>query len=396
MVVMAASTVATPAAAYRTAGDLAEFAGTERVRWAWGDIGYRIYKTLPDVVALTDLEVAVQGAFGHWSSLECGGPVFEYRGATWEAAAPDDGVSTIEWVSEGWTERGFPDAAAFTDVTYTRLGGGTWEIREADLYINGAHHQWAVSGAPKAGEKLLSTTLTHEAGHMLGLLHVCEVDGENGAPLCSSSPDFAAATMHPLYDESRIELGEDDVAGACFLYAPRMTGDAGAPPDESCVDGSCLPGDLPPGDSCTGPEQCTSRYCSEVGLCAKPCLNDEACPTGATCKLDPTVGQICSSGLGLGAACKSPADCLGEVCLRSSEGGALCSRSCAEVTCPEGWTCGPVDGDLVCTPAQRIASGGCATATGGTDAPGPFTPIILLTALCALARALSRDARPSR
>jgi hypothetical protein len=72
----------------------------------------------------------------------------------------------------------------------------------------------------------LGSTITHEAGHMLGLAHSC--DASNSTPECSASTMYASAG---LGDTQKRTLHPDDVAGVCTIYpaggAPSPAGGTG-------------------------------------------------------------------------------------------------------------------------------------------------------------------------
>ena len=66
----------------------------------------------------------------------------------------------------------------------------------------------------------LQNTVTHEAGHFLGLAHPCEADPgtatANGVPVCSGHPEMASVTMFPSASPGEISkrtLAADDVVG---------------------------------------------------------------------------------------------------------------------------------------------------------------------------------------
>jgi hypothetical protein len=75
----------------------------------------------------------------------------------------------------------------------------------------------------------LRNTVTHEAGHFVGLRHPCSADGVNDAdlPLCSGpipageTIPWAQRAMYPtteMGDVAKRTLSEDDVAGVCAAY----------------------------------------------------------------------------------------------------------------------------------------------------------------------------------
>ncbi len=266
----------------------------------------------------------------------------------------------------------------------------------------------------------------HESGHMLGLLHPCELGGALGAPDCSQHPEAAEATMYPVYSSGEVTLSADDVAGVCFLYpgsdceitgcpsgtvcqpegclvkcgermcmaGERCTSDGcqpAPPPGEcsgplctkpgcirddecatvqQCVHGKCQ-GRVLNGDPCKVNEECAGGAC-DGGFCTFACSSDLACPPGLTCssKVANAPGQ-CIGKLPLGATCTSPDQCLGGECLAGAGDTAICTRRCGGTSgsCPADWLCSSVDGNAVCRPFQVAAGGGCSL--GAREGKGP-------------------------
>ena len=192
--------------AYRTGSDLPEFAESrdEIVRWRHSSLAYEVTGARAD-----ELHDAARWAASQWAAVDCARVTFREMLASGAPAAPNDGRNTITFVDSGWMELGFAaDAAATTDVRYRSMGDGAVEITEADIYLNAERFDFA-SDEPAAGERSLRATLLHELGHFLGLLHPCEPDGADGAPLCSS--DHRDSVIFPLNDSSpRLTLSADE------------------------------------------------------------------------------------------------------------------------------------------------------------------------------------------
>lgn len=194
------------ASAYRQLADLDEY--DQKAPLVWGASAFGLLLSDSDgPISLEAVADALRTGTAAWSGQSCSSLSVEFLGLTGAVASPGDGVNTVAWVSRGWDELGFDgDQAAITDVQVEKTSAeGPWRIVEADIYLNGEHSRWDSVANAAEGAALLTTTVTHELGHALGLLHPCDAPG---APGCTSTHD--TALMHPLYSEERRFLGEDD------------------------------------------------------------------------------------------------------------------------------------------------------------------------------------------
>ena len=398
-----------PALAYRTGSDLAELASTPKVRWENAAIEYEINEQSAPGVPPSQVQSAVSDAASSWASIACGGPDFRYRGVTSNHATPSDGRNTIEWVSD-WGARGYhADAAGQTDVQYEMNADGEWRIVEADIYLNAENHAWSSRTSEDDSTRDVATVLTHELGHVLGLMHPCEPVAQSGAPRCDAS--VGRPTMHPIYGQDQLSLETDDEAGACFLYPSTnctesscgsnqvctrggcrdSCGGRACADDETCAQGACLSAPVCPagncpetcqvasdcaaglmcvdgvcsagsgqrGDLCAHDQECHSRSCVD-GFCAITCDAVQSCRNGESCDIDHTA-RVCVGPLRrMGESCVEAHDCLGNQCLAGGEGGPVCSRLCStDAPCPSDWACSSVKGRAVCTPPWFDSAGGC-------------------------------------
>ena len=149
------------------------------------------------------------------------------------------------FVTSEWTEHGLSTVAgATTDVQVARGPDGTWEIVEADIYVDWVNHPWSRSGSPGLDGV---SVLRHEIGHALGLLHPCELDPAVG-PECSDVDRESA--LYPAYSPGG-GLSADDEAGVCALY-PAMPCGSGCREGTVCEGGVCVGcPDCDP-DACSG------------------------------------------------------------------------------------------------------------------------------------------------
>ena len=408
-----------PAWAFRSAGDDSAFRGSEKVRWALVEVPYTVHSDAPPGLSSAEVQSVSQQALGRWNKAVSGQLVFRFEGSTSEAASRGDGINTIQFLKAGWEERGFdPTAAGLTDISYVKDPTGRWVIDEADLYLNGEHSNWIVSGEGDDNERALDSVLTHEGGHMVGLWHPCENGGAHGAPDCSSDPDFAETAMYPVYSATQSRLSGDDIAGADYLYGVESCDVNGCPgssvcklsgcvvecggalceinehctPDGCWRDGDCYGlgcdvscekdadcedgqrcflqqcgGATSVGDACIDSIECESGLCAKDGFCVGSCAD---CEEG-TCGLRSDGSATCRAlRKPFGAPCDAAEDCFDGQCLVGTRTENVCTRDCSTgddpaptgavsfAGCPQGWACTSVDGSKVCAPEVRPVGGG--------------------------------------
>ena len=180
--------------------------------WARPCVGFNVQRDASEQASLPDAEATFTAAFDAWMNAACPGghPGIRasYTGtvtcATVEYNTDKANANLIVFRDESWPHSG-AGVLALTTVTFSRKTG---EIYDADIEVNTAQHQFALS-TTDSGVDLLSVA-THEAGHFFGLAH-------------SSDPEasmFAAYTPGTITQRT---LHADDVAGICDAY-PAGTG----------------------------------------------------------------------------------------------------------------------------------------------------------------------------
>jgi len=377
------------ALAFRTAQELPELDTDRPVVWANPSVQYWLRSEDAPPVGIATLERTVMDSFGSWTAPTCSYLSLAYGGVTSAGVQPDDGYNTVTWI-EDWTFRGLsPDVAATTDITFSRSSdGGEWRIADADILLNGRHYEWT-TGAESPDARDIRAVITHEVGHLVGLLHPC--GDADGGPACTD--EDMAATMFPLYlGVSQRALGEDDVAGLCSLYPAESCETAGCPAGQACMDHrcvqdcadgacvtipcssdeDCVAGEICNRGACYGPSgragdpcadggDCSSAECHAEGYCTTACGADGACSEGYACS--SSSGVCASEGGVLGDACDVGEDCASGMCLVGSGAPGGCTRTCDRtMPCPPGFECTEVSGSDVCAIAES-GGGGCAIAS---------------------------------
>jgi len=314
--------------AYRTAAELSQFEGSDPIRWQQPHVLFdRGEGAAPDGVENGEEAAALRDAAESWGWQECQGPIVSNSGVRGVPIAPNDGVNVIAWVAAKDMPGDIPDdTPAITDVQYASDDDRNWTIAEADIYLNRDIAWGGTDGAD------LTTVLTHEVGHVVGLLHPCEPDGRDGAPDCAKG-DFADSIMYPLYESSGALLSDDDRDGYCSLYETT--------------------------DPALG--------CASLG-CSTP---DGGVPLDVEAASDAGTASDARASKPFGAACDTASDCADGVCVDDGEHGPVCTRACGADagTCPAAWSCADVDEALVCVNRDsglcHVAHPGSATGMRG-------------------------------
>jgi hypothetical protein len=174
-----------------------------------------------------DFETArdiIQAGFDTWAAADCGGDTPSFRvvdkGAIacahieYNQDAPNANVFLFRDADWPYHNLG-GDALALTTVTFSVETG---EIYDADVELNSFDTLFTTSDEPGEIVSDLSSVLTHEIGHFLGLSHSEE-----------STAVMRGIGYTPGSTELRY-LTPDDIAGICEIY----------PPGKS-TSGSCTP-----------------------------------------------------------------------------------------------------------------------------------------------------------
>ena len=112
-----------------------------------------------------------------------------------------DNINLVIWHMSGWPYG--QSALALTTTTYSPSDG---VIVDSDLEVNGENYRWRVLAGVDTRFMDIGNTVTHEAGHFLGLDHVSD----------------AATTMYPTAPPGEISkrvLSSDDINGVCSIYS---------------------------------------------------------------------------------------------------------------------------------------------------------------------------------
>lgn len=367
-----------PAAAYRTAADLPEFDDAATIAWPTREIAYRIHTAMPAGLDRDAVRASIEAAAATWNAVDCTDVRLVFAGFTDEPAVAGDDVNTFAFVLDGWSALGLDaDAAATTDVGYASRGVET-RINEADLLLNAESFRWALDAGPTDARDLRAV-VTHELGHVLGLLHPCELDGRDGAGPCVPSHDTSA--LHPLYSVRQRALSVDERDGLCALYPTICSGSCNPTPEPECATdvecpstawcdrGTCSPRGTH-ADACLDDSECAG-LCAADGWCSSTCDENRDCPPFYACRS----GLCASTGGGYGTPCEAGRDCASGVCItglvRAPDG--YCSRPCGDA-CPAGELCRVIDEQAVCAPPP---SSGCAAGGAGSAPSTLFAGFVL-------------------
>lgn len=353
----------------------------QRVRWSRDAVSY-------ERPANRDVAAAARWAAEVWSNVDCSTANLTEVEPSTSVPSIGDRRNQVIVVTSGWEGRGFaPDAAATTEVRYLEGGDEDLRIVEADIFLNAEGFDFSLE--PTGRQRSLLTTILHEMGHVLGLLHPCEPAGEGGAPVCTES--HQQSVLFPLETTAgSSELSDDDALGLCHLYGPVDCGVDHVPRDSSCVPkpcedasecelGRCVRGVCTPaapelGDPCLVDSECAAGHCGRERVCTVGC--EATCPEGFACG-----DSICELvGAAYGESCSAGLHCASGLCLLTTHSGGTtgsCTRSCAERACPLDDGCDFVESGAVCVPRKQSA-GGCSVSRVGRWSAWPLLVLMVV------------------
>jgi MYXO-CTERM domain-containing protein len=168
------------------------------------------------------IEAVIEDAFAKWASVDCGGDAPGFRSvnrgeischvAEYNQDAPNANVFMFR--DDDWPYAGGIDTLALTTITYNVE---TAEIYDADVEMNSFQATFTTSDDPLEILSDLSSVVTHEVGHFLGLSHSAEDTAVmRGIGYRSGSIDMRTLT-------------DDDIFGICEIYPPGRPSDSCGP-----------------------------------------------------------------------------------------------------------------------------------------------------------------------
>ena len=142
-------------------------------------------------------------SFDQWNAPDCSPFTFVYDGTTaTDEYVRDDGMNVVVFQDDVW-----PYSSAVLAVT-TVTADVDGFIVNADMELNGVEHTFAIVDGNTGVETWdVQNTITHEAGHVLGLDHDAVPD---------STMEFEAEAG----DINKRDLHPDDIEGLCAIYPP--------------------------------------------------------------------------------------------------------------------------------------------------------------------------------
>jgi len=191
--------------------------------WRNACVGYSIDNRVSRKLAFEDVANVVARSFTRWTSASCAtegadatrvsidvrdvGPALCQKV---ETTLDRPNVNVIVFRDNEWkTADGAPRSSETIGLTTVKFNTETGEIFGADMELNTFHHTMS-AGEPGPNDYDLTSVITHEAGHFLGIAHSEKIQ----------------AVMYATYEKGRSsarELYADDVRGICSVYRPDGT-----------------------------------------------------------------------------------------------------------------------------------------------------------------------------
>lgn len=203
------------------------------IKWTTNCIEYKLNEIGSADVSVNEVEVAVTDSFDQWQAPDCSDLRLSYGGRTRDAEAgfkrSGGNQNIVVWRDTDGSWEHQQGIIAVTTVTFcTESGSGcpfVGAILDADIELNGEQFTFTSSPLAALTRFDVRNTVTHEAGHFLGLDHT---------PI-SQATMFASA---PPGERSKGSLHQDDIQGICTIYPTRAEGPVCVASTGTTTDGS--------------------------------------------------------------------------------------------------------------------------------------------------------------
>lgn len=180
--------------------------------WTSREVGWVLAGATTDGIDRPDTTQAeIVAGFEMWNSQTCSDLTLRFEGIEGDAKAGfiQGGANSnaVVFVPSGWLY----DAAVIA-VTTSAFDTRTGEIFDADIELNDTHFDFLVAedGCRKSdGSMDLRNTVTHEAGHFIGLDH---------PPVQARYADATMFASAPACEVQKQTLASDDIEGLCDIY----------------------------------------------------------------------------------------------------------------------------------------------------------------------------------
>ena len=176
------------------------------IYWPTSCLTYYIEDSLLSTVPDDQVIAAIRSSFETWSEVDCSFVKLTYGGLKpFNIIGFDQGdysanENIVMFREDRWSDRA--DIIALTSVTFDKNSG---LIYDSDVEFNGVHFEFGVLSGPSNTHADIENTLTHEAGHFLGLDH----------------SNDRTATMYAQAETGEMGkriLQQDDINGLCAIY----------------------------------------------------------------------------------------------------------------------------------------------------------------------------------
>jgi len=155
---------------------------------------------------------AIQASLDTWNQVDCTAFRFVWGGVTnitWAGYSPGaENVNIVVFRDDHWPYAQRP--VAFTSVTYDPKSG---EVFDADIELNGEDFHFTSDPVAHPDQIDIQNTVTHEAGHIVGLGHSKKMDatmydsavfGETSKRTLSSDDEEAVCSLYPVGDSPTV------------------------------------------------------------------------------------------------------------------------------------------------------------------------------------------------